>query len=106
MMTRDWMQSTLPVQVTDDHGESHVEQIPKLFFLKCRVLLKEWLAYGPGVNTDTVSSFNQVMLYRQHFIAMYGGLPSENDYNQKDDADDDWFNVDWERHRTKFYGTK
>lgn len=97
-MTRDWMQSTIPMEVKDDHGETHIQNIPKLYFLVCRVLLKEWLAYGPGVNTDTVSSFNQVMLYRQHFISLYGGTPSQELYDEKDDSEDDFFEKDWQRH--------
>ena len=100
-MTRDWMQSTIPMEVKDEKGEVHIQNIPKLFFLVCRVLLKEWLVYGPGVNTDTVSSFNQVMLYRQHFIVLYGGSPSASDYDAKDDSDDDFFNKDWKRHLEK-----
>lgn len=97
-MTRDWMQSTIPMEVKDEHGETHIQNIPKLYFLVCRVLLKEWLAYGPGVNTDTVSSFNQVMLYRQHFISLYGGTPSQELYDEKDDSEDDFFEKDWQRH--------
>jgi hypothetical protein len=97
-MTRDWMQSTIPMEVKDERGQTHIQNIPKLYFLVCRVLLKEWLAYGPGVNTDTVSSFNQVMLYRQHFISLYGGSPSQELYDEKDDSDDDFFEKDWQRH--------
>ena len=103
MMTRDWMQSTIPVEVKDDQGEIHIENVPKLMFLKCRVLLKEWLAYGPGVNTDTVSSFNQVMLYRQHFITLYGGSLDQSMMNEKDDSDDEFFNKDWDSYK-KIHG--
>lgn len=100
-LTRDWMLSPIQVEVKDDKGESHIENVPKLNFLMCRVLLKEWLAYGPGVNTDTVSSFNQIMLYREHFIVTYGGSPSSSDYDSEDAADDDFFSRDWNNKLSK-----
>lgn len=100
-LTRDWMMSTIPVEVKDDNGVVHIENVPKINFLMCRVLLKEWLAYGPGVNTDTVSSFNQVMLYREHFIVLYGGSPSAGDSDSSDEADDEFFSRDWERYKKR-----
>lgn len=96
-MTRDWMQTTIPMEVNDEHGGKIVRNVPKLFFLVCRVLLKEWLAWGPGVNTDTVSAFNQVMLYRQHFISLYGGNPTSDEPSDEDKKDREFLMKDWQR---------
>ena len=101
-LTKGWMLSTIPVEERDASGQVHIVDKPKLFFLVCRALLKEWLSYGHGVNTDTVSSFNQVMLYREHFMVLYGGSPMMGVEETKDASDDEFFDIDWKRFKARY----
>ena len=87
----------------DERGEIHQEQIPQLYRLRNRALLQELVSYGPEVNTDRVSALAQVMLYREHFIVLYGGSPSADDGNSKDEvSDDDFFDKDWKNRQMRF----
>ena len=97
-LIRDWLNKTYAVEVKDEKGDIHIEEIPQLYRLRNRALIQELVSYGPEVNTDRVSALAQVMLYREHFIVLYGGSPSSADYNQKDDSDDDFFDIDWKKH--------
>jgi len=97
-LIRDWLNKTYPVEVKDEKGETHIEQIPQLYKIRNRALLQELIGYGPEVNTDRVRALDQVMLYREHFIIMYGGSPSANNQEVKVDSDDDFFDRDWNRH--------
>ena len=97
-LIRDWLNKTYPHEVKDERGEVHIEQIPQLYKLRCRALLQELVSYSPEVNVDRVRALSQVMLYREHFIILYGGSPEREDYHQKDDSDDDFFQKDW-KHR-------
>lgn len=101
-LIRDWLNKTQPVEVKDERGEVHIEQVPQLYRIRNRALLQELISYSREVNTDRVSALAQVMLYREHFIILYGGSPSEDSGTQSDNAsDDDFFNQDWDRYRKK-----
>ena len=99
---KDWLMKTYPVEVTDERGEPHIEQVPQLYRLRCRALLDELVGYGPEVNTDRVSALQQTMMYREHFVILYGGSPS-NGVEEKDDSDDEFFDKDW-NHRLQQLG--
>ena len=99
---KDWLMKTYPVEVTDERGEPHIEQVPQLYRLRCRALLDELVGYGPEVNTDRVSALQQTMMYREHFIILYGGSPN-NGVEEKDDSDDEFFDKDW-NHRLQQLG--
>lgn len=98
-LMKDWLQETVPIEVRDERGEVSIQQIPRLYTLRCRELLKEMLSYSPETNTDSISSFAQVMLYREHFRVLYGGSPAQGQEDVKDDADDDFFDIDWNRRK-------
>ncbi|MBQ3949731.1 MAG: hypothetical protein II661_04575, partial [Bacteroidales bacterium] len=74
-LIRDWLNKTYPVEVKDEKGESHIENVPQLYKIRNRALIQELISYGPEVNTDRVSALAQVMLYREHFFILYGGAP-------------------------------
>lgn len=97
-LIRDWLNKTYPVEVKDEKGETHIQQVPQLYKLRNRALLQELVSYGPEVNVDRVRALSQVMLYREHFIILYGGAPGVSDSSQKDDSDDDFFDMDWQKH--------
>ena len=100
-LIKDWLNKTYTVDVKDERGEVHQEEVPQLYRLRNRALIQELISYAPEVNTDRVSALAQVMLYREHFIVLYGGSPSANDSSSDDVADDDFFDKDWKRHIDK-----
>lgn len=101
-LIRDWLNKTFPHEVKDEKGEIHVEQVPQLYKLRNRALIQELIAYSPDVNVDRVRALSQVMLYREHFIILYGGSPDAKDYDSKDDSDDEFFDKDWNRVKARF----
>ena len=98
-LIRDWLNKPYPVEVKDERGEIHIEQVPQLYKIRNKALLQELVAYSPEVNVDRVRALSQVMLYREHYIILYGGSPDKSDYSADDVADDDFFNKDWKRAR-------
>lgn len=102
-MIKDWLTKTFPVEVKDELGEPHIEYIPQLYRLRNRALLEELIGYGPGVNTDRVSALQQTMMFREHFIILYGGAVS-NSADEKDVSDDEFFDKDWKSYTTKHLG--
>lgn len=96
-LIRDWLNKTYPHEVKDEKGEVHIEQIPQLYKLRNRALLQELVSYSPEVNVDRVRALSQVMLYREHFIILYGGSPEREDYKQESVEDDEFFMRDWNR---------
>ena len=100
-LIRDWLNKTFPHEVKDEKGEVHIEQVPQLYKLRNRALLQELIAYSPEVNVDRVRALAQVMLYREHFIILYGGSPESDSYESKDDSDDEFFDRDWNRVKSK-----
>ena len=102
-LIRDWLNKTYPHEIKDEKGEIHIEQIPQLYKLRNRALIQELISYGPEVNVDRVRALSQVMLYREHFIILYGGSPEREDYQKVNDEDDDFFTKDW-NHRLEQLG--
>lgn len=96
-LINDWLKKTIPVEVKEDNGETHIEQVPQLYRIRNRALLQELVSYAPEKNTDRVSSLFQAMFYREQFNILYGGA-SGNNIEETDDADDDFFDRDWQRH--------
>ena len=105
-LIRDWLQKTYPVEVKDEKGETSTQQVPQLYRLRNRALLSELVSYGPDVNTDRISALAQVMLYREHFIILYGGSPAENEAKSDDVADDPFFDKDWQSYQRRFEPNK
>ena len=100
-LIRDWLNKTYPVEVKDEKGEIHIQQVPQLYKLRNRALIQELIAYSPEVNVDRVRALAQVMLYREHFIILYGGSPEADGVDSSDASDDDFFDKDWRRHLDK-----
>lgn len=100
-LIKDWLNKTYTVDVKDERGEIHQEEVPQLYRLRNRALIQELISYAPEVNTDRVSALAQVMLYREHFIVLYGGSPSANESTGDDVSDDEFFDKDWKRHLEK-----
>lgn len=100
-LINDWLKKTIPVEVKDEKGEIHIEQVPQLYKIRNRALLQELVSYAPEKNTDRVSAMFQVMFYREEFLILYGGATDDDGRSSSDSADDDFFDKDWKRHLDK-----
>ena len=101
-LINDWLKKTKPVEVKDEKGETHIEEIPQLYNIRNRALLQELVSYAPERNTDRVSALFQAMFYREQFIILYGDASgAEADYKD-DPANDDFFDRDWKKYTAKF----
>ena len=102
-LIRDWLCKTYPAEIKDEKGVSVVQNVPNLYRLRNRALIEELIGYGPEVNTDRVRSLDQLMLYREHFMILYGGSPEASDVSSGDDASaDSFFDRDWDSHKNRF----
>lgn len=99
-LIKDWLLKTKPVEVKDETGQIHIEHIPQLYDIRNRALLQELVSYAPEKNTDRVSALFQVMFYREQYNILYGGADSEQ-ASSTDDADDEFFNQDWESYTNR-----
>ena len=102
-LIKDWLNKTVPMEVKDERGEVAIQQVPNLYQIRSRALISELIGYGPEVNTDRVSALAQVMLYREHFIILYGGAIGETDEDIKTETDDEFFDKDWNRFKQKHH---
>lgn len=99
-LIKDWLLKTKPVEVKDETGQVHIENVPQLYDIRNRALLQELVSYAPEKNTDRVSALFQVMFYREQFNILYGGAGLEQT-SSADDADDEFFNKDWESYTNR-----
>lgn len=97
-LIRDWLCKTTPVEVKDERGQVTVQQVPNLYRLRNRALIEELIGYSPEQNTDRVRSLDQLMLYREQFMILYGGSPEAGDAVTDDVSADEFFDRDWKRH--------
>jgi hypothetical protein len=97
-LINDWLKKTVPVELKDERGESHIEQIPQLYRIRNRAFLQELISYAPEKNTDRVSAMFQVMFYREEYNILYGGVQEEGGDGAKDASDDEFFNLDWDKY--------
>ena len=100
-LIRDWLNKTYNAEIKDEKGEIHIQQIPQLYKLRNRALLQELVSYSPEINVDRIRALSQVMLYREHFIILYGGSPEAKDLNYSEDSDDEFFDRDWQRYKDR-----
>lgn len=96
-LIRDWLLKESIVNEADETGQIHSVSVPGAYRLWGRAMIQEMISYSPAVNTDRVSALMQVMLYRQQYQILFGD--GENtDVIESDDADDEFFSRDWDRH--------
>ena len=100
-LINDWLKKTIPVEVKDENGETHIEQVPQLYKIRNRALLQELVSYAPEKNTDRVSALIQAMFYREEYMILYGGATEDDGRSSSESADDDFFDRDWKRHVEK-----
>ena len=100
-LIRDWLNKTYNAEVKDERGEIHIQQIPQMYKLRNRALIQELISYSPEVNVDRIRALSQVMLYREHFIILYGGSPEARNNNYSEESDDEFFDRDWQRYKDR-----
>lgn len=101
-LIKDWLSKKYLIDTVDENGAATQQSIPMLYSLRGRALIEELIGYGPNVNTDRISALAQVMLYREHFIILYGGSPSNGETEVMTAADDEFFNRDWNKVKEKY----
>lgn len=94
-LINDWLKKTKPVEVKDEQGEVHIENIPQLYNIRNRALLQELVSYAPERNTDRVSALFQVMYYREQFNILYGSAEAAEGTGRDSTEDDDFFFRDY-----------
>ena len=97
-MIKDWLMEESTQHYEGKNGQLQTESIPGVYKVWSRGLLKELLSYGPGANTDRVSALMQVMLYRHQFQILYGEHGENVSGGGTDDADDEFFNIGWDKY--------
>lgn len=98
---RDWLMKSVDINEATENGEVKTTSVPNLGRIKNRALLKECVIYGPGKNTDRISAMAQVMLYREQFIIQYGGAKIGSNVNVKRVSEDEFFNNDWAKYKSR-----
>lgn len=94
-LINDWLKKTKPVEVKDEQGEVHIENVPQLYNIRNRALLQELVSYAPERNTDRVSALFQVMYYREQFNILYGSAEAAEGTGRDSTEDDDFFFRDY-----------
>jgi len=103
-LINDWLKSTKPVEVKDERGNTHIEEVPRLYDIRNRALLQELVSYAPEKNTDRVSALFQVMFYREQFIILYGNTGEDSEGYDDDPANDPALTKDWETFKNRHLG--
>lgn len=74
-LIQQWMLKPIIKTTTDSIGQEVEVQVPNLFNIKNRALLKECVLYTPlQGNYDRIRALGLVMLYREMFVVMYQGI--------------------------------
>jgi hypothetical protein len=98
-LIRDWLMKKVPVIVEDgDGGEMEVTTF-NLMYIQSRALLKELILYDNLNNFDRVRALGMLMLYREEYMALYGGDPSKAEEMVSKDylGEDDYFKTNYDK---------
>ena len=99
-LINDWLKKPYQVEITDDKGESYIDDVPQLYKIRNRALLEELVSYAPDKNTDRVSALFQVMFYREQFNILYGGAGADTSA-EPDASQDEFFEQAWNSYVAK-----
>jgi len=71
-LTREWLLKPFKgIQIVD--GVEVEVELPQLFKLRNRALIKELILYNPDINVDRIRAFGMLMIYRQDRMVVYQG---------------------------------
>ena len=90
-MIQTWLRKPIVSIETDAEGNNNEVNIPNLYRIKNRALLKELVLWNPQGNFDRVMSLVQLMLYREEKMVLYhGDLRHTEEVSSGMEKDDYW----------------
>ena len=98
-LIRDWLMKPVTKTEKDAEGKEIEVQVPNLYFIRNRALLKELIQWEPKGNYDRVLSLCQLMLYREEKNILYQGETSKKEADLSDFEKDDY----WSKNYPKQY---
>lgn len=90
-----WLMKPVVKIEKDAQGQEAEVQIPNLYFIRNRALLKELVLWNPEINVDRVMSLIQLMLYREEVMIMYHGKIEQREKEPEGLAADDYWNKNY-----------
>lgn len=80
-LIRQWLLETISITEVIDGQEQEI-QVPRLYTLKSRALIKELIAYNTEANFDRISALGMLMLLRKDKMILYQGNIDSNSREQ------------------------
>lgn len=104
VLIRDWLLKPVTVQ-TEIDGEAVETQVPNLYRLRQRALIKELIQWTNEGNFDRVSSLGMLMLLREDKMITLGGDVTKAQQQKQDTlADDPYFEKTYKRYPSRKSG--
>jgi len=91
-LIKDWLMKTTTRTIKNENGEEVEINLPNLYNIKDRELLKELILWNPNGNYDSIMSLLQLMLYREEKMIIFNGDVKKSDSNSSGLENDDYFN--------------
>lgn len=105
-LIKDWLMKTTTRTIKNDNGEETEINLPNLYNIKDRELLKELILWNPNGNYDSIMSLLQLMLYREEKMIIFNGDVKKSDSNSSGLENDDYFNRNYPGKRSDRFSTK
>lgn len=90
-LIRDWLLKPYTKIEKDAQGNDVEIQMPNLYRIKNRALIKELILWNPDINVDRIMALLQGMLYREEKMILFNGNISNKKEEPKDYAGNDSF---------------
>ena len=90
-LIRDWLLKTVTRIEKDKDGNENEVNIPNLYTLRNRELLKELMLWNPNGNYDSIMSLVQLMLYREEKMILFQGDVRRDDNEDDGISSDDYW---------------
>ena len=105
-LIKDWLMKTVTRTIKNEDGEETEINLPNLYNIKDRELLKELILWNPNGNYDSIMSLLQLMLYREEKMIIFNGDVKKSDTNASGLENDDYFNRNYPGKRSERFSTK
>lgn len=103
-LLRAWLLKPVPIIKTVD-GEEQEVQVPNLYTLKNRALIKELIAYNSEGNFDRISAMGMLMLLREDKLILYNGAVTREKFEKNSSSylgNDPFFKKNYDDRLSKF----
>lgn len=91
MRIRDWLLKPVSRIEKDAEGNDIEVNVPNLYNIRCRELLKELILWNPDGNFDAIMSLLQLMLYREEKMIQFQGNIKREESSSSGLEDDTFF---------------